>query len=70
MAKKERKTFHDRSYSTQGQKVSKDGEWILMSDGMRFKRTTLPSAATSNGALQEDVLDGLDEDGEPIAEEG
>ena len=53
---------HQKVYAPRGQRISGCGQWVFMSDGSRFKRTTLPSVATGTTATQEDVLYELTEE--------
>jgi len=59
---------HSKVHATKGQRISKCGNWLYMSDGSRFKRTTLPSTATGEIAEQEPLLEELAEDDAVIRE--
>ena len=51
--KKAEKSYDD-AYTTNGQRVSSDGNTVIMSNGHRFKRTVLPSVATIKRADQDE----------------
>ena len=53
---------YTENYSTDGQRVTGDGAEVIMSNGVRFKRTVLPSSAAPKQVSEADaLLDELDD---------
>ena len=50
-------------FTTEGQRVTKDGSEVIMKNGKKFKRTVLPSSAYGLKSLDDglDLLEDLDE---------
>ena len=51
---------HKKVHKTEGQRKSRCGNWLYMQDGSKFRLTTLPSVATGQTAVHDDVLDELE----------
>ena len=52
--KKTPQVFYTHGFETEGQRVTKDGEWVIMKDGSKFKRTLLKSSAVKAKPVVED----------------
>lgn len=52
--KKAPQVIYTHGFATEGQRVTGDGEWVIMKDGSRFKRTVLKSSAVKAKPLVED----------------
>jgi hypothetical protein len=59
MAKQETRIKHQRTIDS-NQKVTDNGDWVIMSDGSRFRRTVLPSFAEPT-KLQEEPQDAIED---------
>ncbi len=60
--KKPKPKIYSESYTTEGQKISRDGATIIMQNGRAFRRTVLPAGSGLSIYKQDEIAEDLTSD--------